>query len=292
MSRLATTVPTACLIGAGAIAWALTSKPLAQDANLQFPTNPFGIDRSPYGEVFAMAMQGPIDTYFDGPAGHDHAPGETCDHEDRDHKATEKPQPKTLSGRFDNFIASLDAAEGIRTNPRGESASHKLYLRRQVEDRLRFAYNLDPAHYGNYNSLHFFLTQPSLGTRPQLTASAAKLAEDTVKYCLTRTDDPRPALTAAAACTNILELMYEDSHNPQPKFTPAQMRQNLALLDFCIARYSEIAHEWTETGHWANLSQMRIEECETRFQFITKIRNTQADIIDQLEGKSQPQATR
>lgn len=307
MSRLATTVPTACLIGAGAIVWALASKPLASDAHLDFPTNPFGINRSPYGEVFAMAMQGPVATYFDGPGGHDHGPGETCtedhDHAEHDHihdatcdhdqePETAKPRPASLVGRFENLIASMDAAHGKRTNPRGESAAHKMYLRRQVEDRLRFAYNLDPAHYGNYNSLHFFLTEPSLGTRPQLTASAAKLAEDTIQYCLQRDDDPRPALTASAACTNIIELMIADSRNPEPKFTTAQMRHTLDLLDFSINRYYQLADHWTNIGHWALLSQMRIQECEDRYSFIRKIRDTQAAIIDRLEHTSEPQVSR
>jgi hypothetical protein len=289
-----TTVTSACLVGAGALAWALLSKPLAGDANLDFPVNAFGIDRSPYGEVFAMAMQGPIDTYFDGPAGHQH--DESCDHdhdhEDHDHEETAKSKPASLTARFENLIASLNQADSIRTNPRGESKTHKLYLRRQVEDRLRFAYNLDPSHYGNYNALHFFLTEPELGTRPELTPTAAKLAQDTVDYCLKREDDPRPALTAAAACTNILELMYKDSTYEKPKFTTAQMRQILGMLDHCIARYGKISDQWTAAGQWQNLSQMRIDECAERLHFILKVRDTQAAIIDRLEGKTEPQVSR
>ncbi len=283
MSRTHTIMTSACLIGAGALSWALLSKPLTANANLDFPLNPFGINRSPYGEVFAMAMQGPIDTYFDGTSGHTH--DESCDHKSAGSK---KSNPVA---RFENLIASLDEAESIRTNPRGESQAHKLYLRRETEDRLRFAYNLDPAHYGNYNALHFFLTEPQLGTRPELTPTAAKLAEDTIRYCLSRNDDPRPALTAAAACTNVLELMY-NYEGEKTKFAPAEMRHVLATLDLCIARYNQLANDWSKSGQWDNLSPMRIAECAERYHFILKIRDTQAAIIDRLQHESQPQAAR
>ena len=43
--------------------------PAGRESDLNVPLNPLGINGSPYGEVFAMAMQGPIDTYFHGAMG-------------------------------------------------------------------------------------------------------------------------------------------------------------------------------------------------------------------------------
>lgn len=160
-----------------------------------------------------------------------------------------------------------------------------------MEDKLRFAYQLDPSHYGNYNSLHFFLTEPELGTRPELTSSAAKLAEDTIQHCLNQKDDPRPLLTAAGACTNILQLMISDyGHNSAPKFTTAQMRQYLDLMGYCLNHYVAVSQEWDRTKSWDNLSPQRIQECDERFQFITKIRETVEQTILRFEGKSNNQA--
>lgn len=288
MSRITTNVVTVTLLGAGAAAWALAGRPLTSNSDLDVPLNPMGIKGSPYGEVFAMAMQGPIDTHFHGVlgggSGHQHAAGESCD---------SCGEPKTKSspstgGGLNGLLASLEKAAHTRTNPKAASEAHKKFLRRQVEDKLRFAYQLDPSHYANYNSLHFFLTEPQLGTRPELTPSAAKLAEETIQYCLNKDDDPRPALTAAAAASNILELMFNDQRKPAPKFNTTQMRQYLNLLDHCIGRYMALAHKWDETRNWELLSPQRIQECDERIHYILKFREAAEGAIARFEGKPHP----
>jgi|GEM_PF-787044 len=278
------------LIGAGALAWVFTGRPLTANADLDVPLNPLGINRSPYGEVIAMAMQGPIDIFFDaGMAGSASAPKRECLGAP-EVKAQIKPQPPpthppaSLSVRLGTLLISLGEASEARTNPKAASEGLKRYLRRQAEDKLRFAYQLDPAHYGNYNALHFFLTEPAIGTRPELTPSAAKLAEDTIQYCLRQDQDPRPALTAAAAATNILHLMFSDQHHPTPKYSLAQMRQCLLVLDHCLARYAGIANDWTESKQWELLSPLRIAECQERRHFIGKVRDAAEQTILRLEA--------
>lgn len=290
MSQLSSISISAGLIGSGVLAWAVAGKPLVANADLDSPLNPMGINGSPYGEVFAMAMQGPIDTTFHGAmggAGHHHKEGEEC--KSCEKKETVKPKQ---GFRLQSLLASLERASEVRTNPKSASDAHKRYLRRQVEDKLRFAYQLDPSHYANYNSLHFFLTEPALGTRPELTPSAAKLAEETIHYCLKQDKDPRPALTAAAATSNILELMFNDRQNPTPKFDTKQMRQYLSLLDHCIGRYVSIAKQWDESKNWELLSPQRVTECDDRFHFICKFREAAQGAIERFEGKSHaPQAS-
>lgn len=291
MSRIPSIAISSGLIGSGLLAWAFAGRPLVSNPELNAPLNPLGINGSPYGEVFAMAMQGPIDTHFHGVLGggpgHSHSAGESCS--DCDQASSSKPEAKPKGG-FQGLLASMERASQERTNPKSASEAHKLFLRRKVEDKLRFAYQLDPAHYANYNSLHFFLTEPQLGTRPELTPSAAKLAEETIQYCLARQDDPRPALTAAAAASNILELMFNDQRNAQPRFTTAHMRQYLNLLDHCLQRYVSIAEQWDKSGAWDRLSPQRILECDERLQFILKFREAASGAIERFDGKPhQPQ---
>ena len=286
MSRMTSIASSTGLIGLGALAWAFAGRPLVNNPDLNSPLNPLGINGSPYGEVFAMAMQGPIDTHFHGAWGagqaHRHADGEECDS-----CKSSKPDPAGGS-RFQSLLVSLEEAVTTRTNPKSATQAHKLYLRRQVEDKLRFAYKLDPSHYANYNSLHFFLTEPQLGTRPELTPSAAKLAKDTIQYCLKQENDPRPALTAAAATSNILELMFNDQQNPQPRFNTTQMRQYLNLLDHCIGRYVTIAQQWDKSKQWGLLSPQRIAECDDRLHFILKFREAAEGATARFEGKPHP----
>lgn len=276
------------LIGCGMIGFVVVSGSLLKNKDIVVPLNVLGINRSPYGEVLAMAMQGPIDTFYHAAEAQEHH----CeDPEHCPHRQVESDQELAsakvtgVNDRFRHFIDGMGAGLVERTNPKSASAAHKFFLRRGIEDKLRFAYNLDPGHYGNYNAYHFFLTEPQLGTRPELTPTAAKLAQDTINYCLSRRDDPRLALTAAAASANVIELMFNDRHvHPQnPRFSTGQMRSMLSVCDKAIGIFSELSKEWTEQGLWANLSTFRILEIEERSKFVFKVRESQAKAIALLE---------
>ncbi len=293
------------LIGSGLLVWTITAGHIVKNPDLDVPLNPLGIKRSPYGEVFAMAMQGPIDNYFINGMGmvnqqrasnepfpqneKKHESDGNWDH-DRDNAATTDAK-KTLSpnSRLLNLITSLNEASELRTNPRPASDALKRHMRHEAEIKLRFAYELDPSHYGNYNSLHFFLSEPQVGTRPQLDAATAKLAQETINYCLKQENDPRPALTAAAACTNMLHLMFtEHNYKKSSDFTVVHMRQALNLLDDCLNRYNTIAKQWDESKNWELLSPMRVAECEERYRFISKIRDAAAKTVVRIESEAQP----
>lgn len=280
------------LIGCGVAGFVLASKPLLASKEADVPLNVLGINRSPYGEVFAMAMQGPIDTHFHATESNGHVCDEHCNH-GKAEKKTAVASRAGVNDRLRGFIEGMDKGLTQRTNPRGASEAHKFYLRREIEDKLRFAYNLDPGHYGNYNAYHFFLTEPQLGTRPELTPHAAKLAEETINYCLRQRNDPRQALTAAAAAGNVIELMFNDRHiNPeQPRFTTAQMKSVLQVMDQSIGLYATLANEWADKGLWTNLSELRIAETQERFDFVMKIRESHEKAIRRLEGLPESRKT-
>ena len=282
------------LIGGGVAGFAIASRPLLSNQDIDVPLNVLGINRSPYGEVFAMAMQGPIDNYWhaveDGGKAHSCDDTGNCQHQDLKKKedlVTDKHAP--LSARARHFIEGMGKGMEERTNSRPASDAHKFHLRRGIEDKLRFAYNLDPSHYGNYNAYHFFLTQPKLGTRPELTPHAANLAYDTINYCLNQRNDPRQALTAAAAAGNILELMLNDRqiNTENPRYNTKQMLEVLKVMDQSIAVYGHLTNEWVDQGLWGNLSEMRILEAQERFHFVAKIRDSHDESIRRIEGLSE-----
>lgn len=277
------------LVGVGAAGFVISSRPLLENKEADVPLNILGINRSPYGEVFAMAMQGPIDTYFHAAEakGHDCGDSENCGHGHRGPQEELALDSYTgFNDRLRHFVDGMGRGLTERTNERGASEAHRFYLRRGIEDKLRFAYNLDPGHYGNYNAYHFFLTEPQLGTRPELTPHAAKLANDTIAYCLSQRNDPRQALTAAAAAGNVIELMLNDRHvnSEQPRFTTAQMREVLQVMDQSIGLFSHLAKQWNDNGQWANLSELRQVEADERLSFVLKIRDSHEQSIRLIEG--------
>jgi hypothetical protein len=290
---------TAILFGCGAVMLSFSAHHMARNPELDTPLNPLGINRSPYGEVVAMAAQGPIDTYFHNGSGHDHDHDHTHDHDhsgqhdhDHDHEhntaQSSKKGSAALPDQLRGFIDRLAAASSARNNPRPVTSAHQFYMRRKTEDKLRFAYNLDPAHYGNYNSYHLFLTESQFGTRRQLTPTAIKLAKETIDYCLAQKDDPRPVLTAAAAASNILELMINNVRGTTPHFSTDHLKEALAVLDHCLARHHELSAQWLATGNWSRLSTFRIKETQERLHFITKVRDAEEKAIHLLEMESKP----
>ncbi|MGD9420825.1 MAG: hypothetical protein Q7R22_017950 [Verrucomicrobiota bacterium JB025] len=298
MSRLPSIAITSGLIGCGVLAWALAGRPLTANKNLAVPLNPMGINGSPYGQVFAMALQGPISNEFHlgvvgtsgcncGDPSHDHG-----DHSCPVHDATTESTTADNSptGRMKHLIATMAKANKERTNPKPPSKAQKLYLSRQAEEKLRFAYRLDPSHYANYAALHLFLVE-NLGKHSDIaTRYAAKLGDETIQYCLKQKSDPRPSLTAAAACTHMLQIMFEDQKSAEPRFDAAIMRQYLDLLDYCIAHYVTIAKQWDQNGNWELLSPMRIQECDDRLTFITRIREACEKTIIRIENGSSSSA--
>ncbi len=207
---------------------------------------------------------------------HNHAAGDCggCGHE---HGANSVTADMPLLDR-------LTRAVKTRTNPNPPSPGHQWYIRRELEKKLRFAYELDPSHYANYNSYHLFLVQPSLGTSGhsagQSREAALKLAENTMRYCLREQVDPRPSLTAASAAYNIIEIMFLNEEH----YSIDDMRRQLEIIDFCMGRHLSILEKSLGSGVWEGLSQARQSEVVDRQRFTLKLRDTAEKTILRLEG--------
>lgn len=282
MPSLLTPLTCAALISVGAGMWAFQAVGMRERGELSFKPNPLGLKRSAYGEVIAMALQGPIDEEWrSGVVGRKLYKGEQ--------QADNPPPPPTtqlapgagLGTRLTAFLKEMQAVRELRTNPRSATEAHKLTIRRNIEDRLRFAYEFDPSNFGNYNSYHFFITQPQLGTRPVLSQQVLTLAEQTIRYCESRKDDPRPALTAAAAAENILQLMFERPEKFGRELP--KMRLLLGIMDRNLARYRSISTRWDQDGTWQRLSTMRRHEAEERYQLTLRLRHAAATTIARFE---------
>lgn len=297
MQRSTPTVIITSLTAVGVVVCALTVSPLLKNTELEIPRNPFGIKRSPYGEICVMALQGPINSNFHmGMYGATEGqmrlknsqakqPGNLLlrSTTNEDNGSGEDNTHWSLSNFMVNLLTKLGDGHIERTNPLPPSDLHKFFLRRQAEDKLRFAYDLDPSHYANYNLLHFFLSE-GITTRPELASSAGELAEQTIVYCLKQTDDPRPALTAAAACINMIHLLFSE-HPDNPDALPA-MDQYFKKLDLCLNQYDTIAAEWDHNGGWQRISSKRFDDCQKRHHFILKVREAAEITIQRLKKEA------
>ncbi|MBK1827048.1 hypothetical protein [Haloferula rosea] len=227
-----------------------------------------------------------------GDCGHDHHSPEVAEHDHSDHEdgsggcghdhGTDKHAD--ADNKQVALLDRLQSAVSQRTNPNAPTEGHKLYLRKEIEKKLRFAYELDPSHYANYNCYHLFITQRQLGTHglpdEQVFEMVQNLADYTIRYCLTEKNDPRPALTASSAAYNVLERMLNTTDG---EYSFDTMRKQLATMDFCIQRHFELLDSFINDGSFANLSSMRQEEILTRSKFAVKLRDSAQEAINRRE---------
>jgi hypothetical protein len=267
----------------GVALWSYGASRLASGGDFNFEPNPLGLKASPYGQVIALAMQGGIESDWHGtthnPTGH---VCKSCGHHHGDSGACHSKKKKP-----EGFLKGLELAVSERTNPRPATEGHKFYLRRQAEDKLKLAYELDPSNYANYNSYHLFLTEPAVGTRKVLTNQIIDLAAKTYRYGMHEPNDPRPALTAAAAAGNILELMFIHRES----YTIQEMENQLACMEQAISRHQSLAVKWIESGEIGNLSAARQQEMLDRLHFVAKVREAAVETIRRLSSVSPDQVS-
>jgi len=297
-----TTITTIALALAGGAMWSFSGIKLAEDEGFAYKPNPLGIKRSPYGQVLAMAIQTPIDADWhggleihdhdhEGGHSHDHGHGhgdhghgdhdhDSCDHDSCDHDHGDHDHGDEPSAPEEDIalLARLERAVSKRNNPNPPTKGHKVYLRQEIEKKLRFAYELDPSHYANYNCYHLFLTQASLGTHGLPQEEVAKMVESladyTVRYCLAEQNDPRPALTAASAASNVVEQMLTAQSEDYEK-----MRKHLGIMEACIQQHFKLLEKFIEDGSFAKLSSQRQEEILTRSKFALKVHEAAEEAI-------------
>lgn len=315
--NIRSSITTTALALAGFGLWSYSGNQLRNAGTFDYKPNPLGLKMSPYGQVIAMAIQAPIDADWHGAleihdlpgADQSHAEAEdcddvACDHDHSGHDHAGHDQEPEVAGHGDScsdpdcghdhgapseatgsLIDRLSKAVTRRNNPNPPTVGHKFYIRRQIEKKLRFAYELDPSHYANYAAYNLFLTTSSLGTGPddeeQMTKNVIHLAEGTIRYCLHENNDPRPALTAASAAYNILERQFL---HPE-RHSISEMREQLGVLDFCLKRHFELLQQSIDNGNWSRLSEMRQDEILKRSDFALKLRESVEGTITRLENE-------
>ncbi|MEK6231341.1 MAG: hypothetical protein N2A42_05780 [Luteolibacter sp.] len=55
-------------------------------------------------------------------------------------------------------------------------------------------------------------------------------------------------------------------------------------MDRSFGLYSHLSNEWSESGVWGNISELRLIEVEERLSFTLKIRDSHEQSIRRLEG--------
>lgn len=260
------------VIGAGL--WLFNAKSLDEQGMLDYTPNVATVKGSPYGKILALAMQGPIDFYWhEGQShadAHVHRAGEEGHH---DHSSDGDSGHSSDEGLADTRLAKMEARENLawhvrakekvaeltafthrKTNGGRLTREHALYLQTATEDKLRFAYELDPSNYTNYGNYQLFLSNSNIGRALIDEDAHLKLSRKTLEFCKKDDRDPSSAITAATAA---YDMAYYMAGKPD-KYDLSDVRSVLVELDASVQRYIGLFEGYSESG--VPFSVARVDE--------------------------------
>jgi hypothetical protein len=311
LNRIKLIMCLACLLGVAL--WIGMAQKFDSEDRLSYNPNVACVKGSPYGKVFALAMQGPIDFYWHDGKSHEHAELLADDHEhhnDHDHNhdhGHEHDQVHQFDHVYDYddghgndercfesiaerdvvapsnvvevnipvvekaqlVIKQMEANTHRKTNDEPLSIVHRQHLQGEIEDKLRFAYELDPTNYTNYGNYHLFLYTSSFGRATADEEAALSLARHTYSLCMLDTMDPASSVTAASAAYNIISHIGRHHSN----YSISEAKQSLENFDHCIDQYFNILSAALLEGRV--IPQSRLAEMKERVSYLSKLRKAQ-----------------
>jgi hypothetical protein len=258
--------------------------------------NPFAIQQSAYGKLFARLSETTVDRvwhlgveqivphYMSGvkhgeggnaEVGIDQAPATNADQEVIDHAEKDKAaviaanQPTGLD-KGKRWIQDRVIAQYTRTNPNSLNEQHLNTVYKDIEKLLLRSFKMDPTHYGAYDSYHLFLTTYNFGGNPAHTEQARRIAAAAMSAVRNENEDPEPWLTAAAAGMN-LYLMDAAPYMATGETIPLDILTKYRdQIGYCLAKFDEVQSFSEKAGNWERLSMDRQMEIAERSRFVSR----------------------
>jgi hypothetical protein len=290
-----------CVLGLAL--WTGMAQKFDSEDRLSYEPNVACVKGSPYGKIFALAMQGPIDFYWHEGKSHEHAEFLADDHEhdhhhEHDHEHSQAYEYDDGHGHNESYsenitgrdevapsnvaeinipvvekaqltIKQMEANTHRKTNDEPLSLAHRQHLQGEIEDKLRFAYELDPTNYTNYGNYHLFLYTSSFGRATADEEAALSLAHHTYSVCMLDAVDPASSVTAASAAYNIISHIGRHHSN----YSISEAKESLENFDHCIDQYFNILSAALSEG--LVIPQSRLAEMKERVSYLSKLRKAQ-----------------
>lgn len=271
-----------CAFVAGLALWVSLAMKFDGADRLEFEPNVACLNGSPYGKVLVLVMQEEIEVYTHKGQSHENAillknpseqPGGAAVAEDEvhvhgencgcpDHAAAavsvepaqrvRQKKEVPMHKRAKHYVKTLSAYSRRRTDDAELTPAHRQYIEGVIEDKLKFAYSLDPSNQSNYESYYFYLSVSSLGKSKADQEAALDLARQTMAYCRIEDHDPSTALTGAGAA---YDIAYYISRHPE-KFTAEEAHQVLDEGDEFLKRYEILLDESPQKGFVVTAEQL------------------------------------
>lgn len=283
------------LIVLGFLSAFFSTTSLLDKNGLNADNNPFALKRSAYGRLLARLSETTVDRvwhlgveeivphYMSGDTHGESAPASTPETKDEvEKKVVRKPPIEEAKGWIQKRVIS----QYTRTNPYGMSEKHRLNINLDIADMLKRSYDLDPTHYGAYNSYNLFITHQTYGGSTKGRAIARQLAEETIELVKEEDEDPEAYITAASALMNLFILKTEDARNNQTALDLSVLKEFRDETAFLLGRFEELQERAEAAGNWDYLSFERQVEIAQRHRFTKKTSSQFDAMIARAESRS------
>ncbi|MDF1823937.1 MAG: hypothetical protein P1U68_04800 [Verrucomicrobiales bacterium] len=298
---------TIALYAIGFTAVAFSSVTLSQSGTLDPGDNPFALKQSAYGRLLARLSETTVDRvwhlgveqivphYMSGTEAHTeaatkHISEPTTEPAIEATTASKEAPSKPMIELAKGWVQKRVVSQYTRTNPHGMTEKHITSINRGIADMLKRSYDLDPTHYGAYNSYSLFITHQTYGGSKEGRKAAKRLAKETIDHIKNETEDPEAYLTAASASMNLFILETEDARMSGAKIPLKTLKHFRDQTAFLLGRFENLQEKAEETGTWDALSFERQVEIAQRHRFTRKTSEQFQAMItraeDRLESES------
>lgn len=254
------------------------SSKLSPNSQITATSNPFAIYQSAYGKLLARLAETTIDRiwhlgieqivphYMSGskPAGANTvASSDTAN-------ATQKPAARSVIESAKAWLQQRVVSQHARTNPYALSETHKYRVHRDLAKLMNRSYQLDPTHYGAYNSYNLFITHHTFGGTDESRNAAKRLARHTIELIKHEKEDPEPYLTAASASSNLFLIETEDARVNGTPISLETLRKFRDEIKSLLGTFETLQKQAEDSGDWDYLSIDRQVEIAQRYRFAKK----------------------
>ena len=254
--------------GVGAIMVAFSSRSLEQEGAFAFEPNPGALAKSPYGRTVGMALQGPVNRFWDRGIGATEQRAELLE--------GSRPDQKLF-----NWVTNLreDKTEGRAPDELAET--YKDHTFSLIEKKLELAWRMDPRNFGNYAIYQMFLWEGFNSEVFESQFEVRELSLATLNASLADEGSPVSLLTAAQAAYDLVfEARTSKTQDQQESYNDITTYSE--LLPQIVADYDSLVSGMKSDGRWADFSEVKKGEFGARRDYLGVLLDETRIVVEKL----------
>ena len=253
----------------GGLMVAFSFQNLDEKGELSYEPNPGALAKSPFGRTIGMALQGPINRFWD------RGIGEVEQQEEELADATRADE------KLFNWVTELREAKTQGETPKELKDDYQHYAMARIEKKLELAWKMDPRNFANYAIYQMFLFEGFNDKVLESEMGVRELSLATLKESLADKESPVSLLTAGQAAYDLVfEARTAKSQPTEETFQDIETYSE--TLEKIISDYNSLVAAMQEDGRWELYSEAKKEEFTTRKAYLDHLNAETRQVVAQL----------